>query len=97
MKVSVDDRDKIWNEHMEKLMNIENKWCDSIDASKVEGAVMRIQVEEMRRAMNHMKIGKTSVPSEVAIKLFKAVADKCLKSLTNILNEILFKNKLPEK
>ena len=97
VKVSVDDRDKIWNEHMEKLMNVENKWCDSIDASKVEGAVRRIQVEEMRREMNRMKIGKTSVPSEVAIKLFKAVADKCLKSLTKILNEILFKNKLPEE
>ena len=28
--------------------------------------------------------------------MFKAGRDKCLKSLTNIFNEILFKNKLPE-
>ena len=37
---------------MEKLMNVENKSSDSIDASKVEGAVRRIEVEEVPSAMN---------------------------------------------
>ena len=97
VKVSVDDRKKIWKEHMEKLMNVENEWSDSIDASKVEGAVRRIEVEEVRCAMNRMKIGKASGPSGVALEMFKAGEDKCLKSLTNIFNDILFKNKLPEK
>ena len=32
---------------MEKLMNVENEWSDSIDASKAEDAVMRIEVEEV--------------------------------------------------
>ena len=45
VKVSVDDRKKIWNEHMVKLMNVENEWNDSIDAIKIEGAVRRIEVE----------------------------------------------------
>ena len=27
-----------------KLMNVKNEWSDSIDASKVEGAVRRIEV-----------------------------------------------------
>ena len=40
------DRKKIWKEHMEKLMNIENELSDSIDASKVEGVVREIEVEE---------------------------------------------------
>ena len=31
---------------MEKLMNAENEWNDRINASKVEGAVRRIEVEE---------------------------------------------------
>ena len=48
MKVSVDDRNKIWKEHMEKLMNVENEWSDSFDASKVEGAVMRIEGEDVQ-------------------------------------------------
>ena len=37
---------KSCKEHMQKLMNFENEWSDSIDASKVEGAVRRIEVEE---------------------------------------------------
>ena len=62
--------------HIEKLMNVENKWSDSIDASGVEGTVRRIEVEEVRGAMNHMEIGKASAPSGFAIDLFKAGGDK---------------------
>ena len=47
VKVSMDDRKIIGKEHMEKLMNVENEWSGSIDASKVEGAVRRIEVEEV--------------------------------------------------
>ena len=55
------------------------------------------EVEEVRCAMNRMKIGKASEPSGVCVKMFKACGDKCLKSLTNIINEILFQDKLPEE
>ena len=54
---------------MEKLINVENEWSDRVDASKVEGAVKRIEVDEVRCTMNGMKIGKTSEPSGVAIRL----------------------------
>ena len=37
----------------------------------VEGAVRRIEVEEVRYAMNRMKIGEVSGPSGVAIELFR--------------------------
>ena len=94
VKVSMDDRKKIWKEHMEKLMNVKNEWNDSIDASKVEGAVKRIEVEEVWCAMNRMKIEKASGSSGVALEMFKADGDKCLK---NIFNYTLFKNKLPEE
>ena len=69
MIVTVDDQKKIWKEHMEMLMNIENEWSDSIDASKVEGAVRRIEVEEVRSDMNRMKIRKASGPSWVALEM----------------------------
>ena len=51
----------------------------------------------MQCAINCMKIGKASGPSGVAIELFKVGGDKCLKFLTNIFNDIFFKDKLPEK
>ena len=91
VKVNVDDRKKIWKEHMENLMNVENEWSDSIGASKAEDAVRRIEVEVVWFAMNCLKIGKASGASRVAIELFKAGGDKYLKSLTNIFNDILFK------
>ena len=47
---------------MEKLMNFENEWSDSIDSSKVEGAVRRTEVEEVECAMNRIKIGKQVGP-----------------------------------
>ena len=47
-------------------MNAENEWSDSIDASNVEGAVRRTEVEEVRCAMHCMKIGKANGPSGVA-------------------------------
>ena len=75
-------------------MNIENEWSGSIDVSKVEGAVRKIEVEEVWCAMNQMKIGKASGPSGVALEMFKAGGDKCLKCLTTIFNYILFKDKL---
>ena len=34
------------------MRNVENEWSDSIDGSKVVGAVRRIEVEEVWCAMN---------------------------------------------
>ena len=76
VKVSVDDLKKIWKEHMEKLMNVENEWSDSIDASKVVGTMKRIEVAEVWCTMNRMKFGKASGPSGVAIELLKTCGDK---------------------
>ena len=97
VKVSVNDRKKIWKKDMEKLMNVENEWSDSTDASKVEGVVRRIEVKEVWCTMFFIKIGKASGPSGIAIELFKAGGGKCLKSLTKRFNDILFKDKLPEE
>ena len=97
VKVNVDYRKKIWKEHMEKLINIENELSDNIDASKVEGAVMGIEVDKVRCAMNRINIRKASGPSRVAIEMFRTSGDKCLKSLRNVFHDILFKDKLPEE
>ena len=51
-----------------------------------------IEFEDVQCPMNQMKIGKTNGPSWFALELFKAGKDKCLKSLGNIFNDILFEN-----
>ena len=53
-------------------MNVENEWSDSIGASKVDGLVKRIEIEEVQCAMIAMEIGKASGPTGVAVGLFKA-------------------------
>ena len=58
VKVSVDDWKKIWKEHMEKLINVENEWSNIIDDSKLEGAMRRIETEDVLCAMHDMKILK---------------------------------------
>ena len=44
-----------------------------------------------------MKIGKASGSSEVTLEIFEVGGSKCLKSSTNILNDILLKDKLLEE
>ena len=51
VKISVGDRKKNLEGALEKLMNVASEWSDSIDPSKVEGAVRRIEVEEVWCAM----------------------------------------------
>ena len=65
MKVNADDRKKIWKEHMEKLMNVENEWSDSIDANNEADAVRRIEVEEVRVQLIERKSGKQVGPLEL--------------------------------
>ena len=56
---------------MEKLMNAEKEWSDSIDDSKVEGAVRRIEVEEVVcYESNENWESKWVTLSGVAIELF---------------------------
>ena len=86
VKVSVDDRKKIWKDNVKKLMIVEKERSHGIDASKVEGAATKIEVEEVQCAMNRMRIRKTSGPPGVALEMFKAGGDKCLKSLTYLIS-----------
>ena len=50
---------------------------------------------KVRCEMNRIKIGKASGPSGVALEMFKAGGDKCLKYLNNTFN-IFLKDEIPE-
>ena len=55
------DRGKLWKEHLEKILNVENELGQMAEADMVEGATY----EEMMKAMNKMKLGKAFGPSKV--------------------------------
>ena len=70
--VSEKDRGKLWKEHMEKIMNVENKWDQMVEVDMVEGTVEGVTDEEVMEAMNKMKLGKAAGPSEVNMDMIIA-------------------------
>ena len=57
--VSEKDRGKLWKEHMEKIMNVENEWNQV-----VKGPVEGVTDEEVMETINKIKLGKAAGPSE---------------------------------
>ena len=60
--VSEKDRAKLWKDHMEKIMNVENEWDQTAKADMVEGPVEEVTYEEVMEAMNKMKLEKQLAP-----------------------------------
>ena len=59
------DRGKLWKEHMEKILNVENELGQMTEADMIEGSVEGVTYEEVMKAMNKMKLGKAAGPSKV--------------------------------
>ena len=72
LSFSEKDRGKVWNEHMERIMNEENEWYQNVEADLVEGPVERVSREEVVKAMGEMKAGKAAGPSEVSVEMIAA-------------------------
>ena len=70
--VSEKDRGKLWKDHMEKIMNVENKWDQMAEADMVERPLEEVTYEEVIKAMNKMKLGKAAGPSEVNMDMIMA-------------------------
>ena len=66
--VSEKDHGKLWKEHMEKIMNVENEWDQMVEVDMVEG----VTDEEVMEAMNKMKLGNAAGPSEVNMNMIIA-------------------------
>ena len=50
-------------EHMEKIMNEENKWDRMVKIDVVAGPVTKVPCNEIVEAMQKMKSGKATEPS----------------------------------
>ena len=72
MSFSEKDREKIWKEHMERIMNEENEWDQNVEADLVEGPIERVSSEEVVKSIREMKAGKAAGPSEVSVEMIGA-------------------------
>ena len=63
----VEDRTKIWKEHKEKLINEKNEWDHMVETDVVEEPVEKVARNEIVEAIQSMKLGKTTGPSEVSV------------------------------
>ena len=70
--ISEKDCGKLWKDHMEKIMNVENEWDQMANADMVEELVEEVTYEEVIKAINKMKLGKATGPSEVNMNMIMA-------------------------
>ena len=51
LSFSEKDGGNVWKEHMERIMNEENEWNQTVEADLVEGPVERVSREEVVKAI----------------------------------------------
>ena len=73
-----------------KQMTGKKKDVFGVSCLKDESGAVKVSVDDRKKIWKEQASG-------VAIEMCKAGGDKCLKSLANIFNDILFKDKLPEE
>ena len=95
--VSEKDRGKLWKDHMEKIMNVENEWDQMAEADMVEGPVEEVTYEEVIKAMNKMKLGKAAGPSEVNMGMIMASGKFGVGVLKKLCQRVLDGKGMPEE
>ena len=77
-----------WREYFEKLLNEENEWKDELSAEYVEGATNMISKEEVRQAIQDLKVRKAAGPSGVTAEMIMTAGEQAVDWLTSICNRI---------
>ena len=86
-----------WREYFEKLLNDEeNEWNDELSAEYVEGPADMISKEEVRQAIQDLKVRKAAGPSDVTAEMIKAAGEQAVDWLTSICNRIVKEEAIPE-
>ena len=96
LKVTLQEKIKVWKEYEEKLLNEENDWNKSMEITKVEGPCEQVSTEDFMKGPALMNTGKASGPSGVAVELVKVCKKKSVRRLAEVANNMLEGNKMPE-
>ena len=92
-----EDRAKIWKEHMEKIMNEENEWDHMVETDVVEGPVEKVARNEIVEAMQRMKSGKATGPSEVSVEMIVASCKIGVKVMMELCQRVLDGRGMPDE
>ena len=67
-----------WREYFEKLLNEENEWNDELSAEYVEGPADMISKEEVRQAIQDLRVRKAAGLSGVTGEMIKAAGEQAV-------------------
>ena len=95
--VSEKDRGKLWKEHMEKIMNVDNEWDRMVEVDMVKGQIEGVTDEEVMEAMNKMKLGKAAGPSEVNVDVIVASGTFGVGVMKKLCQRVLDGEGMPEE
>ena len=76
---------------MKSLLNEENEWNDELSAEYVEEPADMISKEEVRQAIQDLKVRKAAGPSGVTGEMINAAGEQAVDWLTSICNRIVRK------
>ena len=96
LQVSEEQVSDRWREYFEKLLNEENEWNDELSAEYVEEPADMIIKEEVRQAIQDLKVRKAAGPSGVTAEIIKAAGEKAVDWLTSICNRIVKEEAIAE-
>ena len=82
---------------MEKIMNEENKWDPMVDINIVEGPVEKVAHSEIVEAMQKMKSGKATGPSEVSVERIVASGKIEIKVMMEVCQRVLDGRGMPDE
>ena len=84
-----EDSAKLWKEHMEKIMNEENEWDCMVETDLVEGPVEKAACNEIVEAIQSIKSGKATGPSEVSLEMIVASGEIGVKVMMELCQRVL--------
>ena len=70
--LSEKERGKVRKDYMELIINEENDWDYNVEGDAVEGPAVCVSRENVLQALNEIKTGKASGPSEASLELMAA-------------------------
>ena len=92
-----EDRAKIWKKHIKKIMTEENEWGGMVETDLIEGPVKKAACNEIVEAIQSVKSGKATGPSEVSVEMIVASGEIGVKVTIELCQRVLDGRGMPNE